>query len=142
MNSKDIGNIGEAKTLCKFVELGIPVYIPFGDNNKSDLIAEFNGKLNKIQVKTAEKIEDGAVCFRTKATTRNSKSYKDSFYTKDEIDYFALYSMAVDKIFLVPIEDVSSGFFTIRLNKPKNNQSKGVHFMNDYLIDNIFTAFN
>ena len=29
MNTKKIGNIGEAKTLNKFVELGIPVYLPF-----------------------------------------------------------------------------------------------------------------
>ena len=34
MNTKFIGNVGEAKTLSKFVELGIPVYIPFGDNEK------------------------------------------------------------------------------------------------------------
>ncbi len=55
MTTKQLGNIGEAKTLAKFVELMIPVYVPFGDNEKSDLIAEFNGRLNRIQVKTSEK---------------------------------------------------------------------------------------
>ena len=54
MTTKQLGNIGEAKALAKFVELQIPVYIPFRDNEKSDLIADFNGKLNKIQVKTSE----------------------------------------------------------------------------------------
>ena len=49
MNSKSIGNIGEAKVLCKLVELGIPVYTPFGDNEKADLIAEFNGNLIKFK---------------------------------------------------------------------------------------------
>lgn len=48
MNSKRLGNIGAAKTPSKFVELGIPVYIPFGDTESTDLIAEFGGKLNKI----------------------------------------------------------------------------------------------
>ena len=48
MNTKRIGNIGEAAVLNKFVEMQIPVYIPFGDNESADLIAEFNGKLNKI----------------------------------------------------------------------------------------------
>lgn len=37
MNSKRIGNIGEAKVLAKFVEMGIPIYIPFGDDEKADL---------------------------------------------------------------------------------------------------------
>lgn len=54
MTTKQLGNIGEAKVLAKFVELKVPIYIPFGDNKKADLIAEFNGKLNKIQVKTSE----------------------------------------------------------------------------------------
>jgi hypothetical protein len=48
MNTKKLGNIGEAKVLCKFVEMQIPVYQAFGDIEKADLIAEFNGKLNKI----------------------------------------------------------------------------------------------
>ena len=63
MDTKGVGNIGEAKVLCKFVELGIPVYLPFGDNERSDLIAEFNGKLNRIQVKTSVKAEDGKMIF-------------------------------------------------------------------------------
>ena len=41
---KRIGNIGEAAILNKFVEMGVPVYIPFGDNEKSDLVADFYGK--------------------------------------------------------------------------------------------------
>ena len=51
MNSKDKGNIGEAIVLAEFTKRQIQVAIPFGDNARYDLIAEFNGKLNKIQVK-------------------------------------------------------------------------------------------
>lgn len=59
MNSKQIGNIGEAKVLSKFIELGFPVYIPFGDNEKADLVVEFNGKLNKIQIKLRLMLKTG-----------------------------------------------------------------------------------
>lgn len=45
MTTKQLGNIGEAKALSKFVELQVPVYQAFGDNEKSDLIADFNGRL-------------------------------------------------------------------------------------------------
>ena len=48
MNTKTKGNIGEAIILAEFVKRGIQVSIPFGDNARYDLIAEFNGKLNKI----------------------------------------------------------------------------------------------
>lgn len=46
MTTKQLGNIGEAK----LVSMNIPVYVSFGDNEKADLVADFNGKLNKLQV--------------------------------------------------------------------------------------------
>lgn len=51
MISKDKGNIGESVVLTEFIKRGIQVSIPFGDNARYDLIADFNGRLNKIQVK-------------------------------------------------------------------------------------------
>ena len=66
---KNIGNLGEAKVLAKFVELGIQVYTPFGDGSVVDLIADFNGKLNRIQVKSTEKDANGALIFSICSTT-------------------------------------------------------------------------
>lgn len=46
--NKQKGNIGEAKCLAKMVELGIPVCLPFGDNERYDMVIEHEGKLKKI----------------------------------------------------------------------------------------------
>ena len=137
MNSKNIGNIGEAKVLAKFVELGIPVYLPFGDNEKADLIAEFNGKLNKIQVKTSTKAEDGKIMFSLVSSTMHRKNGTKHIYTSDEIDYFACYNIARDKIFLFKVDETPNTTITIRYETSKNNQVQGVRFEEDYLIDNI-----
>lgn len=137
MNSKRVGNIGEAKVLTKFVELGIPVYLPFGDNEKADLIAEFNGKLNKIQVKTSIKAEDGKMIFDLTSSTLHRKNGVKHIYTDNEIDYFACYNIQRNKIFLININEVPSTSIIIRYEKPKNNQIQGIHFEEDYLIDNI-----
>lgn len=40
MNTKQIGNIGEAKALCKFVEMTIPTYTSFGDNERADIVID------------------------------------------------------------------------------------------------------
>ena len=48
MQTKRIGNIGESRVLFEVVKREIPVYLPFGDNETADLLAEFNGKINKI----------------------------------------------------------------------------------------------
>ena len=113
MDTKGVGNIGEAKVLCKFVELGIPVYLPFGDNERSDLIAEFNGKLNKIQVKTSVKAEDGKMIFDLTSSTQHRSNGVKHKYTTSEIDYFACYNIARDKIFLIAVDKPRSSI-TIR----------------------------
>lgn len=137
MNTKKIGNIGEAKILCKFVEIGIPIYIPFGDNERADLIAEFNGKLNKIQVKTSIKAENGKMIFDLVSSTTHRKEGVKHIYTDNEIDYFACYNVERDKLFLIPIDQAPNTAITIRYEKPKNNQIKGIIFENEYEIENV-----
>ena len=137
MDTKSIGNIGEAKVLCKFVELGVPVYLPFGDNEKADLIAEFNGKLNKIQIKTSLKAEDGKMMFDLTSSTTHRKNGVKHIYTKDEIDYFACYNVSRDKIFLISVDDIANTSVTIRYENPKNNQVQGIRFEKDYLIEKV-----
>ena len=44
MTTKQLGNIGEATALAKLVSMNITVYVIFGDNEKADLVADFNGK--------------------------------------------------------------------------------------------------
>lgn len=139
MDTKRIGNIGEAKVLSKFVELGFPVYIPFGDNEKSDLIVEFNNKLNKIQVKTSKNIVNGIIRFDlTSSTVHRKNGYKHK-YSKDEIDYFACYCIENDSIYLFPVTGTPRSTITIRVDDscPKNGQKSGINFGSNYLIDKV-----
>lgn len=53
MNSKRVGNIGEARVLYELVNLGFPVYQQFGDNELADYIIINNDDLLKLQVKTS-----------------------------------------------------------------------------------------
>ena len=53
MDKKQIGNLTELQCLTSFVSLGYNVSIPYGDNAKYDFIADIQGKLIRVQVKTA-----------------------------------------------------------------------------------------
>lgn len=132
-----IGNLGEAKVLAKFTELGIQCYLPFGDGSTVDLIAEFNNKLNRIQVKSTEKDENGSLPFSICSTTiRTNGEIHKHFYTEDEIDYYALYSYVTDEIYLLPIKDAPNRKVTIRYKEPYALNSKKAK---DYLIDTIIS---
>jgi hypothetical protein len=139
MNTKFIGNVGEAKTLSKFVELGIPVYIPFGDNEKSDLIAEFNGKLNKIQCKTSLSIKDNKIYFSLVSSTFHRKNGIKHVYSNEEIDYFSLYNIETNILLLIPIEIIEgmkSISFRVPFKEGKHNQFQNYNF-EDFLFEKI-----
>lgn len=137
MNSKRIGNIGEAKVLAKFVEMGIPIYIPFGDDEKADLIAEFDGKLNKIQVKTSIKSKNGCSIFDLTSSTAHRTNGERRKYLNSEIDYFALYSLDRDKIYLMKVPDNPMSAITIRFKDTKSGMKSRVNYESDFLIENV-----
>ena len=135
MNSKRIGNIGEAKVLAKFVEMGIPIYIPFGDDEKADLIAEFDGKLNKIQVKTSIKSKNGCSIFDLTSSTAHRTNGERRKYLNSEIDYFALYSLDRDKIYLMKVPDNPMSEITTRYEDTKRGMKTRVNYESDLLIE-------
>ena len=141
LNTKSIGNIGEAKVLAWFVTHNIPTYLPFGDNERADLVAEFNNKLNKIQVKTSNSIKNNTINFdlfsRVHSITIKGNTHKNLYYDDTEIDYYALYNMITDEIYFIKSSEINTKSIRLRLLSPKNNQYKNVKYAKDYLIDNI-----
>lgn len=123
--------------MCKFVELNIPVYTSFGDNEKADLIAEFNGKLNKIQVKTSIKAEEGKYEIDLTSSTSHRTNGVKHKYTSKEIDYFALYNITRDKVLLIPVDDAPSCAITIRYEKPCGKNQHKIWFEDDWLLEKI-----
>ena len=50
-NTKSTGNKAESVILSEFVKHNIPVLLPFGDNEKYDLVIDLEGKFYSVQVK-------------------------------------------------------------------------------------------
>lgn len=134
MNTSQIGNIGEAKALLEFAKRGLSVYLPFGNNEKSDLIVEFNGKLNKIQIKTSNRIENGVMIFNLYSVVNGVKCY----YKEDDVDYFIFYHIDRDLLFMGTLKDSSKTEFRIRFEPTKNGQTHNVKLEKDFLFDEYF----
>lgn len=140
MNSKDKGNVGEALALAEFTKRNIQVSIPFGDNARYDLIADFNNKLNRIQVKFCnQKItENGSIPCPCVSSTNHTTNKKLTTYEND-IDYFVFYLVEWEKLILVPIEKTEGKkVISFRQAKPLNNQSN-YNLVDDYSFDKILS---
>ena len=138
--NKQKGNIGEAKCLAKMVELGVPVAIPFGDNERYDLIIEYQGKLQKIQVKySTQQDSPGSVVFKTASSTNHTTNKHYDTYQND-VDGFLLYNGINDEVYYLPIEIIGNRkTITIRMEPCKNGQTKNCLMAQDYLVNNFFS---
>lgn len=109
MNTKRIGNIGEAYALAKLVEMGIPIYQQFGDNEPADYLIIVDGIVYKIQVKTSTTYDGKKTVFDLTSSTFHRKNGANHKYTKDEVDYFICYDAVTKQIFLVKNNGNMSG---------------------------------
>lgn len=137
METKRLGNLGELKALAKFAEYAIPVYVPYGEAEKIDFIAQFDNKLNRIQVKSAENIIDDKIKFGLRSTAINTVKSKTHIYNDAEIDYFVLYCKQNDSLYILSIQEAPATEACLRVVAPKSNQTKNIRMANDYLLDSF-----
>ena len=132
MNSKAKGQLSEARVLYEFQKYNIPVCLPWGDNERYDMVAEFDGKFNRIQVKTANEEENGAICCWARSSTNHATNKQLSSYD-GEVDYFVFVNQTRDWLALVPIEDLAGKkSMRLRIIPPANGQTKGIRYFEDY----------
>lgn len=134
MNTHQKGNVTELEVMLAIKRLGYAVSVPYGNSDRYDLVADIDGKLIRIQCKTAEVSEDGKA-FRIDA--RNTHYYKGTtrhvYYDNDEIDYFATTNRG--KCYLIPVSEIHRG---IRLRHSiSNSQSKTTNWATDYELDKV-----
>ncbi len=121
--------------------MNVPVYVGFGDNERADLVADFNGKLNKLQVKTSEKFEDNQFVVSLKSSTIRNQNHYYHTYNASEIDYFIIYNLESDVLLLLPIEEFENrtqAKFRIPYVET-HNQYKSLNY-EDYLFEKIINT--
>lgn len=137
MNTSQLGNIGEVRVLSEFVKLGVPCYIPYGDGNPVDLIAQFNNKLNRIQIKSTAGLNK-AGAMEWKVTRQEGYHGQRAQYNVNDIDYFAFYCLETDIVCLVPFdENFPVSTLSIRLDNYTGNRLSTMRFAKDYQISNF-----
>lgn len=137
-NTKKIGNLTELQCATRLYELGCAVSIPFGNSEKYDLIIDWNNKLYKVQIKHANELadEEGIYAIKFKATWmgHNNTGYTYHKYQPEDTDYFATFYK--NECYLVPQNECSNEKI-LRIRPPKNNQRKGISFLENYKAEEV-----
>ena len=102
------GNIGLGKAIEYFTSQGIPVAIPLNDTQKYDLIADFNGDLQRVSVKTSRyKSSETSYEVQLKNTGGSTGNNKIRLFDNTDCDYVFIYT-ADESLYLIPSQDISA----------------------------------
>jgi hypothetical protein len=130
-----IGAISMARVISALTGVGKRVLIPVADVPRYDLVIEDQNRFFRVQCKTGQ-VFRGAVCFRPhslRAANRESEWRRIVLDYRGEIDYFGVYCPDNGKVYLVPIEDVSTTrICSLRITPPKNNQRRRIRWAEHY----------
>jgi hypothetical protein len=130
------GSLGELKVAADLVARGCTIYLPFGEDSDYDLIADYRGRLHRVQVKYTE--SDGQVVVvrcRSHSLT-NGRVRKSKTYTAAMVDWVAAYDRTTDRCYYVPSWVLGEGghpSLRLRLTSTRNGQRLRIRWADDYL---------
>lgn len=133
-NVKRKGVTTELQCIAEFSKYS-DISLPYGDNCKYDFIADIDGKLIRVQCKTAQYCSrNDSIVVPTRKTRVNSNTVFQTTYNSKQIDCFATYWDSV--CYVIPISEAENRVvFTLRASIPKNNQQTKIHFLSDYTLE-------
>lgn len=128
-----VGEISEVAIIARFLQLGYVVLTPYGGNQRYDLVIEdADGQFWRIQCKTG-RIDEGETVlkFNTSISNVTGKNRQPRNY-RGHCDYFAVYNEKLNKVYLIPVDQVGITIASLRLVSSKNNQDKYMRWAKDY----------
>src|SRR5512142_649775 len=102
------GECVELQFMARAAAHGFTVAKPHGDSSRYDVIVEHAGRLLRVQVKSTSHF-NGRVwrCGTFSCSHRNGRT-RIHAYTRDEVDFFAIYIVPEDAWYIIPITAVAN----------------------------------
>ena len=136
-HTKAIGDASAAMVLARSVQAGKEVLVPFGENQRYDLVIDEGNKFIRVQRKTG-RIRNGAIYFPTCSVTYHHPSnhgisaYRHHYQGAAEL--FGVYCPDNDCVYLVPVDEVGKRAASLRIEPSRNGQAKRIRWAKDYYL--------
>lgn len=130
MQTREKGNLSEARILAGFVDAGYLVSVPFGSGHKYDFVIDDSTQLLRVQCKTG-RVKNGVLLFNAYSQSGNG-SVKMSY--RGLADLFAVLNPDNNRVYLVPVSEVGVTVVSLRLTPTVNKQTQGIRWAKIYLL--------
>jgi PD-(D/E)XK nuclease superfamily protein len=114
-DAKHRGEWAELNFMTRVTERGFNASKPWGDSSRYDVAVELDGRFLRVQVKSTIARQDGGyVCA--------IKSSRCQYYTRHQVDFFAVYVIPEDVWYILPAEIivVLRGHFFLNPRRPRH----------------------
>ncbi|WP_089649773.1 group I intron-associated PD-(D/E)XK endonuclease [Halobacterium hubeiense] len=138
-NSKAVGDTTESKILHTLISNGYSVSIPFGDNDKYDLIVDDDGRLLRIQCKTAWETKTGTIRFNTHSQTTRDGEYHESTY-HDAVDAFVVRYPETDDLYWIDVAEATDQKMELRFSAEIDHPA--INWASDYEFDGTIPSIS
>ena len=131
-NSKAIGDEPESRVLSELLTHGYSVSIPFGDNDRYDLVVDDGDELYRIQCKTGWPNKDETLRFNTHSQTTKNGTYHERTYHGD-IDAFMVYYPETETFYWIDTADATEQKMELRFESEIDHPS--INWAREYEFD-------
>jgi hypothetical protein len=129
------GDLAELKVAADLIDRGCRLSIPFGEDCNYDLIADYEGRLHRVQVKyTRSNGQVVQVRCRSHSITKG-KVRMTKLYTAEMVDWIATYDCTTERCYYCPSWELGTGRAELRLRlvPARNGQRIGIRDAGRYL---------
>lgn len=130
------GDIAVTYAISRLTELGWTVGILISEHAKYDLLAEKDGKVARVQVRSGKLKANGSIQIQL----RNTYADKHGCYARNrcagDYDILAAYCPDTRTVYFLTDEVLANTAtaVSLRIEKTKNGQANGVRFAHDFLL--------
>ena len=121
-HTQKTGDISESAVVTRLLQCGYGVLMPYGQLHRYDLVIEdADRKFWRVQVKTGWLNEDRSIIkFATASSMNYTVKNKGWRSYRGQCEYFAVYVEDLNKVYLLPVDDVGMTRASLRLTQSKN----------------------
>lgn len=125
---KQKGDLAELKVAADLIDRGCRLSIPFGEDCDYDLIADFEGRLHRVQVKFTQSNGQVVVIRCRSHSLTNGKVRATKLYTPAMIDWMVAYDATSERCYYCPSWELGvtgRNLIHLRLTPARNGQRIG-----------------
>ncbi len=116
-----VGATAEREVAFALARDGWEIFVPFfAPHGQIDIVVVMDQVVHRVQCKSGI-VRGSAMIFRPYSNTGNTRRSYGA-----EIDVFGVHCAALDRVYLVPVQDTAASNCSLRLVPPATNQVAGV----------------